>query len=197
VKSQKISSGVAMDNDRNRVCPVELAPSLDSRIRRWLQNPNRILSPFVREGMKVLDVGCGPGFFSIEMAKLVGPTGEVVSADLQEGMLRKLEEKIRGTALEPRIKRVKCDKGTVNVTDVVDFILAFYVVHEVPDKITLFRQLKAVLNQRGQFLLVEPKLFHVSRGDFEATSRVAEIAGFRINDGPRLPFSWSAVLTHS
>jgi ubiquinone/menaquinone biosynthesis C-methylase UbiE len=169
-----------MDDDRNRVCPVELAPSLDSRIRRWLQNPNKILSPFVREGMKVLDVGCGPGFFSIEMAKLVGPRGQVFSADLQAGMLQKLEEKIRGTALEPRIKRVQCNKGSVNVTDMVDFILAFYMVHEVPDKISLFRQ-----------------LFHVSREEFESTSRVAESAGFRIKDGPRLRCSWTAVLTHS
>jgi ubiquinone/menaquinone biosynthesis C-methylase UbiE len=186
-----------MDDDRNRVCPVELAPSLDSRIRRWLQNPNKILSPFVREGMKVLDVGCGPGFFSIEMAKLVGPRGQVFSADLQAGMLQKLEEKIRGTALEPRIKRVQCNKGSVNVTDMVDFILAFYMVHEVPDKISLFRQLKAILDQRGQFLLVEPRLFHVSREEFESTSRVAESAGFRIKDGPRLRCSWTAVLTHS
>ncbi len=46
--------------ERNRVCPVELAGSLDNRFRRWLQNPRKILAPYVREGMKVLDIGCGP-----------------------------------------------------------------------------------------------------------------------------------------
>ena len=54
-----------MDNERNRVCPVELANSFDSKIRKWLQNPRKILSPYIKEGMTVLDIGCGPGFFSM------------------------------------------------------------------------------------------------------------------------------------
>ena len=43
-----------MNNEKARVCPVELAGSLDSKIRRWLQNPAKILAPFIKEGMKVL-----------------------------------------------------------------------------------------------------------------------------------------------
>ena len=89
-----------MSNRRNRVCPVERAGSLDNRIRRWLQNPRKILEPYIKEGMTVLDVGCGPGFFSIEIAQLVGKSGRVIAADLQEGMLQKLRDKIRGTELE-------------------------------------------------------------------------------------------------
>src|SRR5512134_2750063 len=102
-----------METERNRVCPVELAPSLDSRIRSWLQNPHDILAPYVRVGMRALDVGCGPGFFSIEMARMVGPSGKVISADLQEGMLTRLAEKIRGTELEKRIALVQCDKERI------------------------------------------------------------------------------------
>lgn len=183
-----------MENERNRVCPVELAHSLDNPMRRWLQNPRAILSGFVKEGMKVLDVGCGPGFFSIEMAKMVGPSGQVISADLQDGMLRKLTDKINGTALESRIKCVQCSTSAINVNESVDFILAFYMVHEVPDKPSLFRQLKAILNPGGQFLLVEPKMFHVSRKDFEATTQIAAGEGFSISKGPKLLMSWSAVL---
>ena len=99
-----------MENERNRVCPVELANSLDSKIRRWLQDPYKILSPYVKEGMKVLDVGCGPGFFSIEIAKMVGESGKVFSVDLQEGMLLKLKDKIHGTPLEERISLIKCEQ---------------------------------------------------------------------------------------
>jgi ubiquinone/menaquinone biosynthesis C-methylase UbiE len=179
------------------VCPVELAPSLDSKIRRWLQNPRTILSPFVTQGMRVLDVGCGPGYFSIEMADLVGPDGLVISADLQEGMLRELEEKIKGTEFQSRIRCVQCGKADINVSDRVDFILAFYMVHEVPDKNSFFHQLNAVLNEHGRFLLVEPKLFHVSREDFEATIKIAESAGFKAVSGPKLLLSWSAVLTRA
>jgi ubiquinone/menaquinone biosynthesis C-methylase UbiE len=183
-----------MDNERNRVCPVELASSLDSKVRRWLQNPNDILAPFVKEGMKVLDVGCGPGFFSIELAKLVGATGRVISADLQEGMLQELRRKIKGTILEPRITTVQCQRDKVNVSEDVDFILAFYMVHEVPDKASLFQQLRSVLKKNGRFLLVEPKLFHVSSEEFQSTLGVAEKAGFTVTHGPKLLLSWSAVL---
>jgi ubiquinone/menaquinone biosynthesis C-methylase UbiE len=183
-----------MDNERNRVCPVELAPSLDNKLRHWLQNPHNILAPFVQKGMTVLDVGCGPGFFSIEIAKLAGATGHVISADLQEGMLQELGRKIKGTALESRITTVQCQRDTINVSGEVDFILAFYMVHEVPDKAVLFQQLRAVLKKNGKLLLVEPKLFHVSREDFAATLGVAKSAGFTISRGPKLLLSWSAVL---
>ena len=183
-----------MDNERNRVCPVELASSLDSKLRRWLQNPRDIVAPFVKEGMKVLDVGCGPGFFSVELAKLVGATGRVISADLQEGMLQELARKIKGTILESRIRTVQCQRNKINVSDDVDFILAFYMVHEVPDKSAFFEQLRSVLKKNGRFLLVEPKLFHVSREEFQSTLGIAEKAGFTVAQGPRLLLSWSAIL---
>jgi len=186
-----------METERNRVCPVELADSLDGRIRRWLQNPQKILGPYIKEGMKVLDIGCGPGFFSIEIAKMVGKSGKIFAVDLQEGMLQKLMNKITGTELEDRIKLVKCDKDNINVTEYVDFILAFFVVHEVPDKNSLFKQLKNILNDKGQILLVEPKLFHVSRKEFETTIKIAEDNGFYVNQGPKLRFSWSALLKNS
>lgn len=81
-----------MTDIKNRVCPVGLAGTLDNSIRKWLQNPQKILSPYIKEGMTVLDLGCGPGFFSVPMAKMVGKSGRVIACDLQEGMLRKVKE---------------------------------------------------------------------------------------------------------
>jgi ubiquinone/menaquinone biosynthesis C-methylase UbiE len=183
-----------MNNDRNRVCPVELSHSLESKVRRWLQNPYKIVSPYVKEGATALDVGCGPGFFTIEMAKLVGKSGKVIAADLQQGMLDKLKAKIIKTELFGRIALVKCDTDNINVDQPVDFILTFYMVHEVPDKNALFKQLHRVLNEHGTYLLVEPKLFHVSAKEFQATLRIAQDSGFEIHTGPKLPLSWSALL---
>ena len=60
---------------RDRVCPVERAGMLDSRFRRWLQNPEKIVRPYLREGMTAVDLGCGPGFFTVDMAIMVGETG--------------------------------------------------------------------------------------------------------------------------
>ena len=183
-----------MNEDRNRVCPVELANSLDSKIRKWLQNPQKILSPYVKEAMKVLDVGCGPGFFSVELAKIVGNDGKVYSVDLQEGMLKKLRNKIRDTSLEKIIQPIKCEKDKIVVPEKVDFILAFYMVHEVLDKGRLFATLKNFLNEKGEFLIVEPKLFHVSKKEFALTISKATTAGFKASEGPKLPFSFSSLL---
>jgi len=183
-----------MPTERTRVCPVEYAPGLDNRWRRWLQNPHTILGPFVKEGMKVLDVGCGPGHFTVEMARTVGAGGRVFAADLQEGMLKKLGDKIRGTDLEQRVTCVQCDTKSINIAETFDFILAFYMVHEVPDKDALFRQLRAILRPEGKFLLVEPKLLHVSRKAWEETKALAAASGFRLGQGPRLLLSWTAVL---
>ena len=183
-----------MNNDRNRVCPVKLANSLDNNIRRWLQNPQKILSSYVKEGMKVLDVGCGPGFFSVELAKMVGTSGKVYAVDLQEGMLQKLRDKIYGTPLEQIIQLIKCEKDEIVIPDKVDFILAFYMVHEVPDKDRLLVTLKNFLNENGELLIVEPKLFHVSKKEFASTIEKAEAAGFKAAKGPKLPFSFSSVL---
>jgi ubiquinone/menaquinone biosynthesis C-methylase UbiE len=179
------------------MCPVERANLLDGRIRRWLQDPRKILSPYVREGMTVLDIGCGPGFFSIELARMVGDTGRVVSADLQDGMLQKLRTKIRGSELEARIHLVKCESDRLNISEKIDFALAFWMVHEVSDRKSFFAGLKAVLNERARILVVEPKLFHVSRRDFAVTIALAEQAGFVASQGPRLLLSWSAVLGKS
>lgn len=183
-----------MNDERNRVCPVELANSLDNKIRRWLQNPQKILSPYVKEGMKVLDVGCGPGFFSVELAKMVGAHGKVYSVDLQEGMLQKIRDKIYGTPLEQIIHLIKCDEDKIVIPEKVDFILAFYMVHEVPDKDKFFAALKNLLNGGGEFLIVEPKLFHVSKKEFALTISKAEATGLKAAEGPKLPFSFSSVL---
>jgi ubiquinone/menaquinone biosynthesis C-methylase UbiE len=183
-----------MNDERNRVCPVELANSLDGKIRRWLQNPKKILFPFVKEGMKVLDVGCGPGFFSVELAKMVGAGGKVYSVDLQEGMLQKLRDKIYGTPLEKIIRLIKCEQDEIIIPEKMDFILALYMVHEVPDKDKLFATLKNILNENGQLLIVEPKLFHVSKKEFDSTIGKAVSVGFKVAECPKLLFSFSSVL---
>jgi ubiquinone/menaquinone biosynthesis C-methylase UbiE len=183
-----------MNDQKTKVCPVELSGSLDNKLRRWLQNPSKLLAPYLKSGMKVLDMGCGPGFFTIEIAKMIGSDGKVFSVDLQEGMLNQIKKKIKGTELEKRIHLIKSDGDNFVVPDKVDFILAFYMVHEVPDKDNLFKLLKNILNANGRFLIVEPKLFHVSKREFELTLQKAEQAGFKITNGPRLPFSHSTIL---
>ncbi|MEA3513943.1 MAG: class I SAM-dependent methyltransferase [Nanoarchaeota archaeon] len=107
-----------MEKKNKRVCPVENAGSLDNILRKWIHNPKKILGNYVEEGMVVLDIGCGPGLFSVEIAKMVGKTGKVIAADLQEGMLKKLRSKIRGKDIERGIKlhvSKKAFEETINI----------------------------------------------------------------------------------
>jgi ubiquinone/menaquinone biosynthesis C-methylase UbiE len=181
-------------NDRNnRVCPVERAGSFDSRIRRWLQNPQKILRPYIQEGMTVLDVGCGPGLFTIDMAQMVGKSGRVIASDLQEGMLQKVRDKIKGTELEERITLHKCEENKIGVSEHVDFVLLFYMVHEVPNKEELFDEIGTILSPNGQVLMVEPP-FHVSKAAFKETIRKARNVGFTDVKGPNVFFSKTVIL---
>ena len=182
-----------MSDKSTRVCPVEEADKLDTRMRRWLQNPQKILKPYIKEGMTVLDFGCGPGFFSVDMAQMVGESGKVIAADLQEGMLQKLSEKIKGTELENRITLHKCEEDKIGIFNNVDFVLAFYIVHEVVNKEGLFIELENILKPNGQVLIVEPP-FHVSKKAFEETIGKAKAAGFTEVDRPKVLFNKAVLL---
>ena len=178
---------------KNRICPVERAASLDNKFRRWFQDPQKILDPFISEGMTVVDLGCGPGFFSVDMAHMVGKSGRVIASDLQDGMLQKLRSKIHGTEFEQRIILHKCEEHTIGIGEPVDFILAFYVVHEIPDQNLFFKEIESILKINGLILLVEPP-FHVSKKAFEQTVGRAQEAGLIPDMRPRVLFSKAVTL---
>lgn len=180
-------------DNKHSVCPVERAGALDLAFRRLLQNPGRILRPFIEPGMTVLDLGCGPGFFTLEMARLAGGSGKVIAADLQEGMLDKLRAKIQRTALASRVQFQRCLPGRIGLAEKCDFILVFYMLHEVPDQGSFLRELRSLLKAGGKVLLAEPA-WHVSRGEFRAALARMEQAGFAVLESPRIRFSRAVVL---
>jgi ubiquinone/menaquinone biosynthesis C-methylase UbiE len=171
-------------NKKTDVCPVEWAGRLDNRLRRFVQNPAKLLSPYIKEGMTVLDLGCGPGFFTIEIARMLIPSGQVIAADLQEGMLDMVKAKVKGTTLEAKIKLHKCQENSIGLTEKVDFVLAFFMVHEVPDHNRLFSELKSILNPKGSILIIEPN-FHVSKEDFGKMIETIERNGLKIKARPK------------
>ncbi|MBD3235543.1 MAG: methyltransferase domain-containing protein [Candidatus Eisenbacteria bacterium] len=181
-----------MSDEPRHICPVERADGLDTRLRRWLQNPRKILGPYVREGMRVADIGCGPGFLTLDLAELVGAEGCVFAADMQAGMLAKLREKVRGTQLEPRITMHLCPDDRIGLPEPVDLAVAFYVVHEVPDQAAFFLEMYSSLKPDGRLLVIEPP-FHVSRKDFAASVQLAREAGFAETKGPRVALSKVAI----
>ena len=174
---------------------VENAGSLDNIFRKWIHNPKKLLKNYVKEGMIALDVGCGPGLFSIEMAKMVGKTGKVVAVDLQEGMLKKIKNKIAGKEIRNRIELHQCKKNKIEISEKVDFVLAFYMVHEVPNQMNFFKEINSALKINGKVFIIEPK-FHVSKKAFEDTINVAKEAGLKISKKEKVFFSRAIILEH-
>ncbi|MBN2399282.1 MAG: class I SAM-dependent methyltransferase [Candidatus Aminicenantes bacterium] len=173
-----------MNNEKKHgVCPVERAGALDFSFRKLLQNPKKILRPFVREGMTVLDLGCGPGFFTKEMARLVGETGRVVAADLQEGMLAMVRNKMKNSGLAGRVRYHLCQSAATGLAEKFDFILAFYMFHEVPDQEAFLREIRSLLKPGGMVLIAEPK-WHVSEGEFQKSIDRMEQSGFVVQKSP-------------
>jgi ubiquinone/menaquinone biosynthesis C-methylase UbiE len=74
-----------MNQKKPHVCPVENSGALDNRLRKLFQNPRRLLKPYIQTGMTVLEVGCGPGFFTLDIAEMVGESGKIIAADVQDG----------------------------------------------------------------------------------------------------------------
>jgi ubiquinone/menaquinone biosynthesis C-methylase UbiE len=176
-----------------KVCTMGLAWTLDNRVRRMLQNPDKILGNLLRSGQKVLDIGCGPGVFSLAMARIVGDEGQVIAADLQQAMLDRLRMRAQTEGLESRIRIHKCESDRIGVNETVDFALAFYMVHEVPDPEAFLREVHGLLKPGGELLLVEP-MFHVSAAGFRVTIDLAHTIGFDTVAEPRIVLSRSALL---
>lgn len=177
---------------KHHVCPRWLCFTFDNRIRRLLQDPDRIMNSFIRAGDTVVDVGPGIGFFTIPMARLVGDGGRVIAVDIQEKMLKAILERAQRAGVSNRIRAVLAGEDSLNVTVLADFILAFWMAHEVPDQERFFAELHAILKEGGRFLLAEPKL-HVVKNQFDQSVGLAQKSGFELLDRPAISLSHAAL----
>ena len=161
-----------------RVCPWWMGYLIDNPLRRLIHNPEKILGPYVTPGMMVVDVGCGMGLFSIAMAKMVGDDGRVIAVDLQQKMLDAMTRRAGKAGVAHRIQAHRCEANDLSVDAKADFVLAFAMVHEVPDTKRLLSQVFACLKPSGKFLVAEPRL-HVSASTFQKMLEIAADVGFR------------------
>lgn len=134
-------------------------------MRKLIHNPGKILEGYIRNGQTVIDIGCGPGFFTIPMARLVGEKGHVIAVDVQKKMLEYVYRRGEKEGLLEQIHLHQCTNRELGVREYVDFALAFYVAHEVPNIDAFFKEVVKILRPHALFLLVEPKL-HVTMSRF-------------------------------
>lgn len=180
----------------HRVCPWWLGYWLACPVRRLRQNPREILAPYVREGMTVLEPGPGMGFFTLDLARLVGASGRVVAVDVQPKMLDRLKRRAAKVKLLDRIDVRVAPADSMGITDLrgaVDFTLAFAMVHEFPDAGHFFAEVATASKPGATLLLAEPK-GHVEALAFDSELQAASEAGFKLVDRPSIRHSHAALL---
>jgi ubiquinone/menaquinone biosynthesis C-methylase UbiE len=179
-----------------RVCPVWVGYLLVNPIRRLFQNPDKILRPYISDGMTVLDIGCAMGFFSLPAARMAGRSGKVICIDMQEKMIAALRKRALKAGVLDSIKTRICNQHSLEIDDMteqVDFAFAIAVVHEIQDASRFFLEIYRALKPGSVFLIIEPK-GHIAAGEFETTVSIAEKTGVTVIGRPRTRAGRTVVL---
>jgi ubiquinone/menaquinone biosynthesis C-methylase UbiE len=176
------------------ICPWWLAYTFDNPLRRALHNPAKLLGNYIKAGDTLADIGCGMGFFSLAMAEMVGEEGEVIAVDIQSKMLEIVKKRAQRKGVERQIQIQLSGENSIGISRVVDFVLAFWMLHEVPDPEKFLREIYTLLKPSGYFFYAEPKL-HVPRAKFEHIVNMARSLGMKPIAQPEVAFSRAIVFT--
>lgn len=166
-----------MHHNAQHVCPWWLAYTFDNPLRKFMTPPEKVLNPYLKDGMTFVDLGPGMGFFSIRGAKIVGKNGKVIAVDIQQKMLDVLMKRAKKSAVDDIISPHLAQPDNINLNEQADFALAMWMMHETPDFIEFAKQVKAVLKPGSYFLVVEPT-HHVPQKTIEEEVEAAKQAGF-------------------
>lgn len=179
-----------MSEKPHHVCPWWFAYTFDHPLRRLVQPPEKLLQPFAKSGTHAIDVGCGMGYFSIAMARL---GAKVLAVDLQQKMLDVLLKRAAKAGVRDRIETRLAGETSLNLDGAADFALSFWMLHEVPDRDRLLREVHEAMVPGGTLLVVEPK-GHVGERMFATETSLAEETGFSVAGAPHVALSRAVLL---
>lgn len=132
----------------------------------------------LQPGMRVLDIGCGPGRLAIPLAKALAPNGQVVALDIQQEMLDKVRKKAEEAGLT-NIDYVNIGVGQGNLAlNGFDRILLATVIGEIPQTEAAFKEIHAALAKDG-ILSVTELIFDPHFQRQKTVLGLAEKTGFR------------------
>ena len=185
--------------------PPENLGLLESPDRDDWQKPEQIMDALgIAEGSKVADIGIGSGWFTVRLARRVGPNGLVYAEDVQRQMLEATRRRISREGL----KNVETRQGTDTDPNLppraLDAILMVDVYPEVDDRVTFLRNLAAALKPTGRIGVVNYKPGQGGPGpapnegvrvDSSAVEADARAAGLRVLGRENLPFQYLIVLS--
>lgn len=143
----------------NFPAPAFTGHLLDSRFRRKLQPPDKATARSgIKEGMRVLEVGCGSGAFTTYVARLVGKKGKVYALDVQTGMLNQLRHKLSKPENQD-IKNIELVNASAYKlpfeNNFFDLVYMIAVLPEIPDQNKALQEIKRVLKPGGILAVTE------------------------------------------
>jgi ubiquinone/menaquinone biosynthesis C-methylase UbiE len=170
----------ATQNLRPYPLPRQFAGMLDLPLRRQYLDPGEVLGMYgVSSGMTLLDVGCGTGLFTVEMARMLGDDGLVHAVDVQPSMIERTHTRTAGAGVA---HMVHLHHGGVYdlpfADDTIDLAVLISTLGEVPDKPAALSELRRVLKPGGRLGISEELLFTTYQMPGSAR-RWAGGAGFR------------------
>lgn len=177
----------------DHVCTVGHLKFVDNFLRKMVHNPKKLFGRYIKEGMTVMDIGCGGGFVTLGFAEMVEKSGKVIAADLQAEMLEITRNRAEKAGVADRIIFHHCKPDRIGYKSKVDFALAFYMVHETPDVPGLLEEVYNMLKDDGLFFISEPT-FHVSKTEFTYTLEEAVKIGYKIHSYPKVTFGRNVIL---
>ena len=145
----------------------EHAKRLMSEARKEWQDPETILKSIgIEKGMTVTDFGCGPGFFALPAANMVGKDGLVYAVDSDAIMLKHLNDNIKKTGIERKV--IKIIESDVSKTSIpsgsVDITLFANILHDIPHKESFFEEIKRISKPGAKVVDVDWKKAQTEHG---------------------------------
>ena len=126
---------------------------LDNPIRRWLQPPSELVKKLaITPNDTVMDFGCGPGFYTTELAKRAK---KVIAVDLSPQMLQKAQNKVANAGAK-NIQFLQSNGTSIQVEEgSVDIIFLVTVFHEIGETQTVLKEFHRILKADGRLAVVE------------------------------------------
>ena len=172
----KLLSRLAARMGRSMPCPSALAWMLDNPFRRRFKRET-LDRVGIRPGERVLELGPGPGAFTVDAARRVGPEGRLIAVDIQPKMIALVEARVREAGLDNVAMHVRSAYDLPLENDSVDRAFLITVLPEIPDQMRALAELRRVLKPGGVLSVTEQFTDPDYRFPFE-TLRTVEAAGF-------------------
>ena len=136
--------------------PAFFTRFIDNPIRRRIQPPAKVVDWIgIQDGMHVLEIGPGPGTFTIEAAKRVGEKGKVSAIDIQPSVASKLNHRLQRDNITNVMAKVASAYELPFPNNTFDLVFMIAVLAEIPDKKKALVEIKRVLKHSGLLAIGE------------------------------------------